>query len=143
MQNTPKRILAIDYGLARIGLAKSDAMGILAQTYGVIRRRSDNQAIEDILQVVQAEQVTEIVVGLPKNMDGSLGERALQCQQFADVLRAKSQLPVEMYDERLTTVSAERVLIEADMSRKKRRKVVDAVAATVLLQSYLDAAAHK
>jgi putative Holliday junction resolvase len=142
MQNTPKRILAIDYGLARIGLAKSDATGILAQTYGVIRRRSDEQAIQDIVKIVQDEEITEIVVGLPKNMNGSIGERALQCEQFADELRAQCQLPVHMYDERLTTVSAERVLIEADMSRKRRRKVIDAVAATVLLQSYLDRSAR-
>jgi putative Holliday junction resolvase len=132
------RILAIDYGTARIGLAKSDLTGVVAQSFGVLKRSSDANAISEIVEIAKDQEIDAIIVGLPKNMDGSLGERALHCQQFAEQLAAASGLIVELYDERLTTVSAERILLEADVSRKRRRQVIDAVAATVLLQSFLD-----
>lgn len=132
------RILAVDYGLARIGLAVSDETELLAQGLTVIKRGSDAAACQEIVKIAQDRAVGAFVVGLPKLLSGELGERAKQCQRFARSLGKASGLPVDMYDERLTTVQAERMLISADVSRKKRRQVVDAVAATVLLQNYLD-----
>lgn len=132
------RILGVDYGLARIGLALSDPTGQLAQGLSVLKRKSDAEAARSILQIVRDYDVEQIVVGLPLNMNGSAGERAQQCRVFADLLREVCELEVAMYDERLTTVAAERLLIEAQMRRKDRRQVVDSVAASILLQSYLD-----
>lgn len=132
------RILSVDYGLARIGLALSDPTGMLAQGLSVLKRTSDATAIADIHHIASEREVTEIVVGLPRNMDGSIGPRAQHCQAFASALAERTGLPVVMYDERLTTVVAERMLVAADVSRRKRRQVIDAVAATILLQGFLD-----
>lgn len=132
------RILSVDYGLARIGLALCDPTGFLAQGLCVLKRKSDADAARDIADVVCQHEVERIVVGLPLNMNGSSGERAEQCQAFAQRLREATGVQVVMYDERLTTVAAERLLIASDMRRKDRRQVVDAVAATLLLQGYLD-----
>ncbi len=132
------RVLGVDYGLARIGLALSDPTGLLAQGLLVLKRESDAKAVSSLEAIILQYEVEEVVVGLPRNMDGSIGERARQCQAFADLLAQGANIPVELYDERLTTVAATRVLIDADMSRKKRKRVVDEVAATILLQNYLD-----
>lgn len=132
------RILGVDYGAVRIGLALSDPTGFLAQSLEVVKRTSDSQAVERILEIARAHGVDELVVGLPLHMNGSVGDKAEGAKAFAEALRLKLNLPVDMFDERLTTVAAQRVLLEADVSRKKRKQVVDAVAATVLLQTYLD-----
>lgn len=132
------RILGVDYGTVRIGLALSDPTGMLAQGLSVLKRKTDAQALADILQIIHQHGVDEVVVGLPRHMNGSLGEKAQVCQAFADEIATASGLPVAMYDERLTTVAAERMLIEADVMRKRRKQVIDAVAATLLLQGYLD-----
>ncbi|GGJ12001.1 putative pre-16S rRNA nuclease [Alicyclobacillus cellulosilyticus] len=133
------RILAVDYGQARIGLALSDPTGMVAQALAVLPRRSDAEAAAEVARLAQDHGVERIVVGLPRNMDGSEGETAARCRRFARQLTAASGLPVEMYDERLTTAAAERMLVAADVGRRKRRQVLDAVAATLLLQGYLDA----
>jgi len=143
MLKTSGRILAVDYGKARIGLAKSDPTRIFAQGLGVIQRKNDEQAIAEIVEIAKREDIVRVIVGLPKNMNGSLGSLAAHCQQFAGQLETASGLPVDLYDERLTTVAAQRALLEGDVSRKKRRQVVDAVAATLLLQNFLDAQARK
>ncbi len=132
------RVLSIDYGLKRIGLALSDPTGLLAQGLCVLQRISDKNAVESIKTIAAKNEVGEIVVGLPKNMNGTIGERAEQCRAFADKLAQVVSIPVTMYDERLTTVAATRVLIDAEMRRSKRKHVVDEVAATILLQNYLD-----
>lgn len=132
------RILAVDYGTHRIGLALSDPTGFLAQGLIVLKRTSDAHAVAEIVQLVKQHEVDRIVVGLPKNMNGSIGPRAEQCLHFAEKLRDVCLLDVDMYDERLTTVAAEKLLISNDMRRQNRRKVIDSVAATILLQSYLD-----
>jgi len=141
MPNMPGRILAVDYGKARIGLAISDVMRIVAQSLTVVGRKgkSDEEAATQIVEIAKDEEVTSIVVGLPVNMDGSVGLRAEECQRFGQLLAEASSLPVDFYDERLTTVAAKRALLEADVSRKKRRQVIDSVAATMLLQSFLEA----
>lgn len=132
------RILGVDYGLARIGLALSDPTGLLAQGLSVLKRVSDDRAVAEIAEIVRREQVELIVVGRPLHMNGSVGERALQCEAFAHLLEQQTGVKTAMMDERLTTVAAERMLIEADVSRKRRKQVIDAVAATLLLQSFLD-----
>lgn len=137
------RVLGIDYGTVRIGLALSDPTGLLAQGLSVLKRKSDVEAVADIADIVKANDVELIVVGLPRHMNGDKGDRALQCERFAESLHEKVGLPVEMYDERLTSVAAERMLVDADVNRKKRKQVVDAVAATILLQGFLDRAGNR
>ncbi|CAM3730629.1 Holliday junction resolvase RuvX [Alicyclobacillus pomorum] len=137
------RTLGVDYGLAKIGLAISDPTGLLAQGLSVLRRTSDEQAVEAIVNVIREYDVKQVVVGLPRHMNGSIGERAEQCQAFADLIEKAAGIPVHMYDERLTSVAAERMLIGANVRRDKRKKVVDEVAATLMLQGYLDRQSHQ
>lgn len=135
-----KRKVALDVGDVRIGVAVSDIMGICAnprETY--VRKKDDAEAdAEYFARYAAAEDADAFVLGLPKNMDGTEGPRAAVTREFGDLLTLKSGLPVIYVDERLTTVSAERMLIEADVRREKRKKVIDKVAATIILQSYLD-----
>lgn len=133
------RILGLDYGDRKIGVAISDAFGWTAQGVEVIDRKRTKDVGARIVELIQELEVTEIVVGLPKNMNGSVGPRGQLSMEFAESLKESVQLPVHLWDERLTTVSAERTLIEADVSRKKRKLVVDKMAASLILQNYLDA----
>lgn len=133
------RILGIDLGDKKIGVALSDETGWTAQGLGVIRSSgSVNEDIKRIKEIALENKAEKIVVGLPRNMDGSAGPRAEKACDFAGRLAKTLNLPVEMWDERLTTVAAEKLLIKADMSRAKRRQVVDKIAATIILQNYLD-----
>jgi RNAse H-fold protein YqgF len=137
------RIMALDLGDRRIGVAVSDALGWTAQGVGVVERHRDGRELAEIERLVREREVSEIVVGLPRNMDGSIGPRGEICIAFAEMLRGRLQLPVHLWDERLTTAAAERTLLEADVSRKKRRQVVDKLAATLILQHYLDSKAGR
>ena len=139
MNETNKRILAIDYGQARIGLAQSDSLGISAQPLKVIERKTDLLAIEEIRNVIQESGAAEIILGLPRNMDGSLGPQAQRIHDFADLM--KDEIPgieIVLWDERLTTVQSEREMADSGLSRKKRKNQIDKIAATLLLQNYLD-----
>lgn len=135
-----KRKIALDVGDVRIGVAVSDLLGITAnprETY--VRKKGDTNAdIAYFCEYAKREDADAFVLGLPKNMDGTEGDRAVVTRQFGDMLEETSGLPVLYQDERLTTVSAERMLIDADVRREKRKKVIDKVAATIILQSYLD-----
>ena len=134
-----KRKVALDVGDVRIGVAVSDVMGICAnprETY--VRKGSAEEDALYFAQYAQKEDADAFVVGLPKNMDGTEGPRAQVTREFGELLERTSGLPVIYVDERLTTVSAERMLIDADVRRDKRKKVIDKVAATIILQSYLD-----
>ncbi|APO47330.1 Holliday junction resolvase RuvX [Paenibacillus sp. FSL H7-0942] len=133
------KILGLDYGDRRIGVAASDAFGWTAQGLEVLERRRDEGEFARIAELVREHEISEIVVGLPKNMNGTVGPRGEICIAFADRLRDELNLPVHLWDERLTTMAAERTLIEADVSRKKRKQVVDKMAASLILQNYLDA----
>jgi putative holliday junction resolvase len=133
------RILGIDYGDARIGLAISDELGWTAQALEVIQRRSPDEDLRRIRQIVETYGVQHIVLGFPKNMNGTIGPRGEITKTFAEELEQAFQIPVTLWDERLSTVAAERLLLEADMSRKKRKGVIDKVAAQMILQTYLDA----
>ena len=132
------RILGIDYGQARIGVAKSDPTGLIAEPHLVLRRKTDELSANEIARLAIELEASRIVVGWPRNMNGSVGPGALSCVQFADLLRETTGLPVDLYDERLTTVAAERLLISAEVNRKNRKKVIDALAASIMLQGYLD-----
>lgn len=135
-----KRKVALDVGDVRIGVAVSDMLGITAnprETY--VRQKDDiNADIAYFCEYAKKEDADAFVLGLPKNMDGTEGDRAAVTRQFGDMLEEASGLEVLYQDERLTTVSAERMLIDADVRREKRKKVIDKVAATIILQSYLD-----
>lgn len=135
------RIMGLDYGDRRIGVAISDELGWTAQGLTVIDQRGEGEAavLERIGELARMHDVGEIVIGLPKNMDGSIGPRGERCIAFAETVREALNVPVHLHDERLTTVSAERMLLDADVSRKKRRKAVDKIAASLILQNYLDA----
>ena len=136
------RILGLDYGTKTTGVAVSDPMGWTAQGLEIIRRQEEEHlktTINRIAELCAEYKVEKIVLGLPKNMNNTLGERGEKTLLFKEKLEARLKLPVEMWDERLSTVAAENVLLEADMSRKKRKNVIDKLAATIILQNYLDA----
>ncbi|GAB2672375.1 Holliday junction resolvase RuvX [Paenibacillus thermoaerophilus] len=132
------RSMGLDYGDRTIGVALSDELGWTAQGLEVIRRTTPEDDLERIGQIVREYGVAEIVVGLPKNMNGTIGPRGQICKEFADSLNRTLHLPVHLVDERLSTVAAERTLLEADVSRKKRKQVIDKMAAAIILQTYLD-----
>ena len=132
------RILALDVGRKRIGLAVSDPLGLTAQGLGVLERKDWDRDLARILEIASPYQVQEVLVGLPRHMDGRLGEQAEEILALARALAEALGAKVATWDERLTTVEAERLLIQADMSRRRRRQVVDQVAASLILQAYLD-----
>lgn len=137
------RIMGLDYGDRKIGVAVSDLFGWTAQGLEVIERRREGIEFVRIAELVREYEVAEIVVGLPKNMDGSVGFRGDICIEFANKLKEQLDLPIHLWDERLTTVSAERTLIEGNVSRKKRKQVIDKMAASLILQNYLDSKSIK
>ncbi|CAM4139167.1 Holliday junction resolvase RuvX [Bacillus manliponensis] len=134
------RILGLDVGTKTVGVAISDEMGWTAQGLETIKINEERNefGFDRISELVKQYNVDKIVVGLPKNMNGTIGPRGEACQQFAQNLRDLLQLDVIMWDERLSTMAAERLLISADVSRKKRKQVIDKMAAVVILQGYLD-----
>lgn len=132
------RALGLDIGSKRIGVALSDQSGIIAQALETVPATNPERDILRIIEIVREHDVTEIVIGVPYNMDGSEGPQALKIRQFEELLLKNVTVPVYEWDERLTTVAAERALLEADMSRAKRKKIVDQVAAALILQGHLD-----
>lgn len=136
--NQMGRTMGLDYGDKTIGVAVSDELGWTAQGVEVIRRRRPEDDLARIREIADAYGVTEIVVGLPKNMNATIGPRGEMCIAFAQTLQEMLNMPVHLWDERLTTVSAQRTLLEADVSRKKRKQVIDKMAAAIILQGYLD-----
>lgn len=136
------RILSIDYGERRLGLAISDETQTLASGLGVYTRQSAEADLRYLRELIARERVEKIVLGLPLNMDGSQGFKAQEALEFKEQLETQLKIPVELVDERLTTQEAERVLIEADLSRRRRKEVRDQLAAVLILQRYLDAQAQ-
>ena len=131
------RIMAIDYGDAHTGIAISDPLGFGAGVAETIDSRKEDVVVERIKGYIKDYKVEELVLGYPKNMDGSLGPRAEKSEAMAERLREETGLPVTLWDERRTTVDAHRILFESGKNAKKRKKVVDAVAATLILEGYL------
>jgi putative Holliday junction resolvase len=131
------RILCLDVGEKNIGVAVSDPLGITAQGLAVIKRQSLSKDLQKIRQLLKEYEVGEIVLGFPRNMDGTIGDKAREILQFKEKLDGAVGITVTTWDERLTTVAAQRALLEADVSRKGRKKVVDKLAAVFILESYL------
>jgi putative Holliday junction resolvase len=132
------RILAIDYGTRRMGIAISDELQIIAQPLEYIPAEPFNQFLERLKQLIREKEVALILVGLPRNMDGSYGPAALKVQEFVAVLKDAIAAPIKTWDERLTSAQANRFLLQAGVRRDKRKQKVDQTAAAILLQSYLD-----
>ena len=135
------RVLGLDYGSKTVGVAVSDPLGLTAQGVEIIRRKSENkmrQTLARIEELIKEYQVEKIVLGLPKNMNNTLGDRAEKSLELKATLERRTGLDVVMWDERLTTVSANRVLMESGVRRENRKDYVDKIAAIFILQNYLD-----
>lgn len=132
------RIMGLDIGDKTIGVAVSDLMGLTAQGVTTIKRIGKKKDIEAIKQIIAEKQVNKIVSGLPKNMNGTVGPQGEKVQKFCELLKEETNLPIEFWDERLSTVAAERSLIEGNVRRENRKKVIDMLAAVIILQGYLD-----
>ncbi|MEA4900434.1 Holliday junction resolvase RuvX [Desulfitobacterium sp.] len=130
------RIMGLDFGERTIGVAVSDELFWTAQGIKTIRR--SKHELEELEEIINQYEVKEIVLGYPKNMNGTLGPRAQLSEEFSVLLQGRFHLPVKLWDERLSTVAAQRSLIQADVSRAKRKKVIDKMAAVFILQGYLD-----
>ena len=135
---TVERCLGMDLGTKRIGLALSDPLGWTAAPIPALPRVGWKKDLAALRRLVETHAVLRIVVGLPLRMDGEAGEQAKQAQEFAARLQSGLGVPVETWDERLTTVQAERTLIDSDVRRERRRQVIDSLAASIILQGYLD-----
>jgi len=134
----PARALAVDLGTVRVGLALSDPLGFTGQPMGFLPRRALRDDLAALIEIIKKHDVATVVVGHPLLMSGIAGEKAQDAQAFAERLRAEAVCTVVLWDERLTTVQAQRALIEGNVSRRDRKKVVDAAAAALMLQSWLD-----
>jgi putative Holliday junction resolvase len=132
------RLIGLDVGDRTIGVALSDPLGLIAQGMEVIRRKGIENDFKRLGELIEQYSVEKGVIGLPKNMDGSVGPQAEKVMKFANVFKIRFDIPVVMTDERLTTVAAEKMLISADVSRAKRKQVIDKMAAVFILQGYLD-----
>lgn len=135
------RILGLDFGSKTVGVAVSDELGMTAQGVEIIRRKSPGklrQTLARIQELAEEYQVEEIVLGYPKHMNNSEGERCERTQEFKEMLERRSSLPVTLWDERLTTVEADRTMMEAGIRRENRKEYVDKLAAVLILQGYLD-----
>jgi putative holliday junction resolvase len=134
------RVLGLDVGTKTVGVALSDEFGWTAQGLTTLKINEEKSVFgfEEIGQLIKEYQVDTVVIGLPKNMNGTIGPRAEASMQYAREIESKYAVPTVLWDERLTTIAAERVLLEADVSRKKRKKVIDKMAAVMILQGYLD-----
>ena len=132
-----KKIMGIDYGDARTGVAISDLLCSIVGSTAVVNSHDTDKVIADIVRLAKENSVGEIVVGLPRNMDGTEGSRAQLCREFAELLKEATGLPVVMWDERRTTVEAHNILSQHNYHGKKRKNTVDAVAASLILEGYL------
>jgi len=130
--------MGLDIGTHTIGVAVSDELGITAQGLKTLRRKSMEEDFKEIATIIGQFEIENIVVGLPKNMNGTLGKQAEIVLKWIKILIDKIPVPVVTWDERLSTVGATKILLEADLSRRKRKKVIDKVAAVLILQGYLD-----
>ena len=136
-------ILGIDYGDVRTGLSVSDPSGFLAGSPSVIHEWNYDKLVDKLVDFIGQNKIEEIVLGWPKNMDGTAGPRAEKCEKLAETLRERTGLPVILWDERRTTVAAHDILYQSGKKMKKHRQTVDAVAASLILQGYLDRRRHE
>lgn len=133
------KYIGLDLGTKTLGVAFSDSLGLVARSYTIIRHNEDyDQLVIEVDKLMKEENATAVVLGFPKNMDNTVGERALKSHEFKKMLEENLGVEVFLEDERLSTKEAENLLISNDTSRKKRKKVIDSLAATIILQSFLD-----
>lgn len=132
------RILALDSGEKKIGMAISDALGITAQPLETLIRKNKKSDFQRIKEIVRGMNISKIIVGLPLNMNGTSGPRAKETYSFVEGLKEELEVAIQLWDERLSTLEANRILLQADLSRGKRKKLDDKIAAQLILQSYLD-----
>jgi putative Holliday junction resolvase len=132
------RVLAIDHGTKRIGIALSDELKMIAQPLEFIPAEPFAAFVERLRTILREKEVEQIVVGMPRNMDGSYGPAAQKVREFVTALKEAVTVPIQLWDERLTSAQANRLLIQSDVRRDKRKEKVDKMAAAILLQSYLD-----
>ena len=140
------RIMGLDYGSKTVGVADSDALGLTAQGIEIVRRKSENklrQTLARIEEIAKEYGVEKIVLGFPKHMNNDIGERAEKSLEFKEMLERRTGLPVVMWDERLTTVEADRTMMETGIRRENRKEYVDMIAAVFILQGYLDYLFHQ
>ena len=141
-----ERILGLDFGSKTVGVAVSDPLGITAQGVEIIRREQENKLRRTLARIealIQEYQVNSIVLGFPKNMNNTVGERGEKTLAFCETLKRRTGIPVVLWDERLTTVTADRVLMESGVRREERKEYVDKLAAVLILQNYLDSLVRK
>lgn len=136
------RVLALDVGERRIGVAVSDPLGIISQGLTVIARKDMETDLNEVKRIAEEYKADSVVVGMPVNMDGTKGKSAEKVNEFVEALRGCLSIPVSTYDERLSTKESEKFLISADVSRKKRKTVIDKMAAQLILESYLERLKH-
>lgn len=132
------RYLGLDLGTKTLGLAISDRLGTISSPYKVLRYSNVDNLIKELIEVIEKEKVDELVLGLPKNMNGSLGFAAERSMNFKEKLESVIDIKIHLIDERLSTKEAENILISADVSRKKRKKVIDGMAASIILDTFLN-----
>lgn len=130
--------MSVDYGDVRTGIAMSDVRGILASPYCVINQSYQPKLVDELVKIINENNIEKIVIGLPRNMDGSYGYRCDECKSLGDALKEKINVEIVFEDERLTTVMAHNILSDNNVRGKKRKETVDAVSAVMILQSYLD-----
>ncbi len=138
MEKVLYKVMGLDYGEVRIGISMSDMTRLIASPYETFTRKNLDYDLEYLSNLIKEKGVKKVVFGLPLNMDGSEGERVQATREFAKRLVEKSEIAVDFMDERLTSVSAENILVQANVRRDKRKKVIDKLAATIILQEYLD-----
>ena len=131
------RYLGLDLGTKTLGLATTDKLGIISSPYKVLRYDDINKLVEELLIIIKEESIDELVLGLPKNMNNSLGFASERSLNFKELLSSKCNLPIHLVDERLSTMEAENILINNDTSRQKRKKIIDAYAASIILETFL------
>lgn len=138
------RIMGLDVGDATIGVAVSDELKLIAQALNTIRRKNIKEDLKAIESIVDEKKISKIVIGFPKNMNNTIGERGKKTIEFSEIVKETfPDLEIELWDERLTTAAAEKTLLEANISRRNRKKVIDKIAAVFILQNYLDAQKNK
>lgn len=131
------KCLGMDLGTKTLGLATSDRLGLISSPYKTIRYDDINSLVDEVLKIISEEHIEQLVLGYPKNMNNSLGFAVERTNEFKTLLQNKTSLPIELIDERLSTVEAENMLISSDVSRKSRKKVIDSIAASIILDTYL------
>lgn len=132
------RYLGIDFGTKRLGLAISDELGIIAGRYGTIERKGTKTDVDKLKRIVEREKIQKVIIGYPKNMDGSSGDTVRKVEDFVSNIKRQINIPIETWDERLSSVSAEKILIRGNVKRRKRKKVIDQLSAVIILQNYLN-----